>query len=362
VLKADFYRDVALGEKIISHLFRAEEGNPPDYMKGFFEWEYLSDDDLQELQQSDPSAATRYRRQLSIYEAILHQAGFEHDANRMVDLHLNKNVREFLGGLLPQLAQTEKDGKNRVPERANLSNASTIYQRAWREYDPASQVFQTSSGNPYFDDTAQSMLSILSRCGAGGSPTYSGFRKLQPYRRYHSREGGQLLADIVEAVDKNRTVIIDLSNAPEELVTFFGELVSQELFNHQMNRFTEDKLGEHYVQFYFEEAHNLFPRDDKNLRGIYNRLAKEGAKLNIGIIYSTQSIESLSPDLLKNTENFFIAHLNDDREIKALTRFHEFRDVGADVQRTKTQGFVRMITRSHKFALPVQIRKFEPRS
>ena len=91
---------------------------------------------------------------------------------------------------------------------------------------------------------------------------------------------------------------------------------------------------------------------------IVDRLAKEGAKLNIGIVYSTQSIESLSPDLLKNTENFFIAHLNDEREVKALTRFHEFRDVGADVQRTKSHGFVRMITRSHRFALPVQIRKF----
>ena len=89
-------------------------------------------------------------------------------------------------------------------------------------------------------------------------------------------------------------------------------------------------------------------------------LKEIAARLNIGLVYSTQSIESLSPDLLKNTENFFIAHLNDDREIRALTRFHEFRDVGADVQRTKARGFVRMITRSHRFALPVQVRKFGP--
>jgi hypothetical protein len=58
--------------------------------------------------------------------------------------------------------------------------------------------------------------------------------------------------------------------------------------------------------------------------------------------------------------NVSTGHLNDDREIRALTRFHEFRDVGADVQRTKKHGFVRMITRSHRFALPVQIRKFGP--
>ena len=40
----------------------------------------------------------------------------------------------------------------------------------------------------------------------------------------------------------------------------------------------------------------------------------------------------------------------------------EFRDVGADVQRTKAQGYVRMITLSHRYALPVQIEKFGPRT
>jgi hypothetical protein len=69
---------------------------------------------------------------------------------------------------------------------------------------------------------------------------------------------------------------------------------------------------------------------------------------------------TLSPDLLKNTENFFIAHLNDDREIRELTRHYEFRDVGPDVQRSKTRGYVRMITLSHRYALPVQIHKFGP--
>ena len=46
--------------------------------------------------------------------------------------------------------------------------------------------------------------------------------------------------------------------------------------------------------------------------------------------------------------------------VEAIKKYqiHEFRDVGYDVQRTKTRGFVRMITRSHKFAIPVQIDKF----
>ena len=360
-LKADFYGDLRLGHRIIRELFRQQEASPPDYMKGFLEWEPLSPDELRVLERDDPESATRYARQESIYRCILHEAGFEHGAadRTTVKLSLNKDVRAELAGRLSGLAQKEPDGVERVPPAVSLQSAGAVYQVLWEGYDPASATFRTRSGREYLDDTAKSMLTILSKTRPGGGAV-SGYSKLVPLRRYHARDAGRLLDEIVEAVDDARTVIIDLSNAAEELVEFFGGMVCNAVFRRQMEKFTSDRLGDHYVQFYFEEAHNLFPRDDRNLRNIYNRLAKEGAKLHVGIVYSTQSIESLSPDLLKNTENFFIAHLNDEREIRALTRYHEFRDVGPDVQRTKTRGFVRMITKSHRFALPVQVRKFVP--
>ncbi len=69
---------------------------------------------------------------------------------------------------------------------------------------------------------------------------------------------------------------------------------------------------------------------------------------------------TLSPDLLKNSENFFIAHLNDDREVKEIERRYEFAGMGLDVQRARSKGYVRMITLSHRYALPVQVKLFEP--
>jgi len=360
-LKADFYGDLELGHHIIRELFRQQEGtSPPDYMKGFLEWEPMSATDVKAMEKEEPEQATRYRRQESVYRCILHEAGFEHRPHAMVRLHLNKDVRADLAMKLTALAETDPDGTPRLPPEMPLHAAAVAYKALWEGYDPSLPVFATGSGKEYLDETAKSMLTVLAKCRAGGGGFVSGYSKLVPLKRYHCRDGGRLLDEIVDAVDAAKTVILDLSNAPEELAAFFGGMVCSAVFKRQMDKFVADRLGEHFVQFYFEEAHNLFPRDDRDLRNIYNRLAKEGAKLNIGLVYSTQSIESLSPDLLKNTENFFIAHLNDDREIRALTRFHEFRDVGADVQRTKARGFVRMITRSHRFALPVQIRKFAP--
>jgi len=345
VLKANFYEDLRLGHRIIRGLYEREHGKPANYEQAFIEWEMPDDETLKRLKQEDRGEWTRASRAVSIYKAVLQKAGFPAPGSMQVDLHLKKDVRALAGD---------------VPETVPLKDAAAIYTDVWSQYKPDQEPFK-GGREEYFDTVAKSLLSILAQGPAGSRGQYSGFVKLIPFRAFHSVDAGNLVEDIVGVVNDSKTVIIDLSNAPEEVYEFYSELISRAVFDSQMRKFTSGELGEHFVQFYFEEAHNLFPRDDKDLKGIYNRLAKEGAKFHIGVVYSTQSIASLSPDLLKNTENFFIAHLNDDSEIKALTRYYEFRDVGADVQRTRTRGFVRMITSSHRFALPVQIAKFGPK-
>ena len=154
---------------------------------------------------------------------------------------------------------------------------------------------------------------------------------------------------------------MDFAKAEEEVRKNLFERICRRILGDMMARFGDDTPGEKFVVLYFEEAHELFRQDDRDLNNVYNKLAKEGAKFHLSMVYATQSMTTLSPDLLKNTENFFIAHLDDDREVREVTRKYAFRDVAEDVQRTMSKGFVRMITQSHRFALPVQIRKFEPR-
>lgn len=349
VLKANFYQDLKLGHSIIRGLWDRQWGKPAAYEQAFLEWEMPDSETLAMLKNDDPGEWTRAQRAISIYRSLLYRAGFGAPAGMTVPLYLKKEIRALAA-----------DEDEEIPESVSLKDAAAVYTKVWRQYDPKEAPF-SGGRDEYFDTVSESLLKVLSQGAAKSRGGLAGFVRLIPFRAYHSVDAGDLVHDIVSIVDDSKTVIIDLSNAPEEVYEFYSELISRAVFDSQMRKFTSGGLGQHYVQFYFEEAHNLFPRDDKDLRGIYNRLAKEGAKFHIGVVYSTQSIASLSPDLLKNTENFFIAHLNDESEIKALTRYYEFRDVGADVQRTKTRGFVRMITSSHRFALPVQIAKFGPR-
>ena len=128
-----------------------------------------------------------------------------------------------------------------------------------------------------------------------------------------------------------------------------------------MNRFVSQKPN-NFLQFYFEEAHNLFPkRDDKDLSQIYNRIAKEGAKLNIGLIYATQEVSSISSNILKNTQNWFIAHLNNDDETKEIRKYYDYADFADALARFSAsidKGFVRMKSYSNPFVVPVQIDRF----
>ncbi len=141
----------------------------------------------------------------------------------------------------------------------------------------------------------------------------------------------------------------------------YSELICIQIFQSSLNRFIKNEAN-NYVQVYFEEAHNLFPKkESKDLSQIYNRIAKEGAKLDIGLIYATQEVSSISANILKNTQNWFISHLNNVDETYELKKYYDFADFTDSLIKFSAsidKGFVRMKTYSNPFVVPVQIDKF----
>jgi hypothetical protein len=190
----------------------------------------------------------------------------------------------------------------------------------------------------------------------------SGTSLIQPFRMYHDRDAGNFITDILTTLDDGQTVILDLGNANEEVMQYFSRELSNAVFRHQTTKFTNNVLGKHFVQLYFEEAHNLFKdNDDTEETKIYRRFAKEGAKYHIGMVYSTQSPTTINADLLAQTENFFIAHLASRNDVNRLAKVNVvYESLKEDILQAKTPGYIRMLTRSHRFVISMQALKFAP--
>lgn len=375
MLRSNFFTQIALGHSIIVGLFGSVHSTRPDYMAAFLAWAPVDSGQIASVF-TDVSSQQRYKRALAMYKVVLHEAGFADQpsgstAKTWVDLVFNDSIREYLASqpnVAKYAALETKGNKSLVKNMQELRVAARLYELVWDAFDGLDQSNPTmktlfdqlfpvgSTGKPYFEAIHRALLRML------GDKGISGPKKLTPFLPYHDPAGSDVVARITADVESAKTVIIDLANADPVVASYYSEMITRAILSAQMKKFSEqeaDEFVQHSVLFYFEEAHNLFRSDDKDLNSVYNKLAKEGAKFRVGMVYATQSMTTLSPDLLKNTENFFIAHLNDDREVREIERRYEFNGIGLDVQRARSKGYVRMITLSHRYALPVQIRLFD---
>ncbi|WP_336524435.1 ATP-binding protein [Helicobacter japonicus] len=271
-------------------------------------------------------------RKIALYKCILFNAKFS----------IAENYKLFFSGI---------DGFPIPKNGFTIREAMEWFEKA----EESLKKGQSSSGEKYWDSDYESLYNMLfKRQGAG-------FNSLLNFNKLHSLKGGNdYKKDIDSALREGKIILVDLSTASTETQQKYIDRLCSHIFAKSMEKFTNDEEPE-FIQMYFEEAHNIFPKDDKDLKNIYNRLAKEGAKLKIGISYSTQEVSSIAPSILKNTQNWFISHLNNKDEIKALEKYYDFADFSQNIIRNSDVGFARVKTYSNNFIVPVQIQKFEVR-
>jgi DNA helicase HerA-like ATPase len=338
VMKVNFHESIVEGFELIrGHL---DEDNSI-YTRAFLTVNWDEPDD------SDKGQTIRFERRLACYRTILYKAG-----------------------LLPATDRIRFEGASEINDQVgidpkkgiSLEHAARWFTWVWEQYEdfPFFAKYSKTKQREWADEELKILLRFLTRCAKPGSqPTEAGYQKLRPLGELHSAKASQSFEDeIVALLRKGEIVIVDLSQGSPVVQRTMSDRLCKSIFSDAMKRFIANETA-NFVQMYFEEAHNLFPKkSDSDLTIVYNRIAKEGAKLRLGLIYATQEVSSISSNVLKNTQNWFVSHLNNDDELKEIAKFYDYQDFVDSLRRATDKGFIRMKTYSNAFTVPVQIDRF----
>ncbi|GAA6142748.1 DUF87 domain-containing protein [Hydrogenophaga sp. 5NK40-0174] len=356
-LRLNFYEQPAACLEVLASLLE-QDNQRSNYIRAFAAVQLPEIGEIAAMDQSDGSRAVR---KIQAYWACLNKAGFRVDESRLRGLRLRatQHVKGFdchykdpiRTAAYASVRPNEQPPGN--PTNLDELQAELEVLARWRREDADNSLLR-SNGRPVFDAEMAALLDFLNPA------TGSGPSLLRTYQQYHAPDAGDFQTEILELLDEGKTVILDLGNATDSTRRYFSNLLSTAVFRAQETKFVSNTLGNHYVQLYFEEAHNLFPPESKDLTGVYARFAKEGAKFHIGMVYSTQSPSTINKELLAQTENFFVGHLSSQDEVRALARVQiAYSGAEEDILRAKTPGYMRMLTMSHRFIIPTQAFKFE---
>jgi len=330
----------------------------------------------------DPSAQTRYRRNVTVYRAILANAGFSKPTGME-----KANIAGLFGkDLRGAMEQPQDDAKS-----SRYKSASEVFAKSevsWSELyralvalqefmiggskgqgDSAYHAFEEKKGKPWSDDTLEGLLGFLK--GPAGATRLRGLLE-----RHDPAVGTDYSDDIVEDLHNGKLVIVDQSVGSPTENEYSSERIMKALFNRQRDKFINPERDENDdlvldengnikpppdVMVYVEEAHNLLPAKDADLKSIWARVAKEGSKFHIGLVYSTQEPSSILSNILKNTDNWFVAHLNNQDEMRELKKYYDFEMFSGQILKVPDTGFLRLRCLSNPYIVPVQVNKFKAR-
>ena len=372
------------GKAIINEIM---EGENARYTTAFRD----TDLSVDRMAQTDKGAQTRYRRALLAYRTALYAAGLAVPVWAPTIRGIGR-ASLFSTDLVDALESADNAGSDKATDyhqaarilktsKANNFSISwaqllTVFEALAYFVEDANSAYaafernyinHSSSGDSWADARFKSLLRIFR--------FQNGPRSFQTAREQHNPNTTDDFAQaIVADLQAGKLVVIDQSAGDPDHNRAAAERVMWHLFRAQQDRFRAaaatldptqepdpDRATEGHVIVYIEEAHNLLPRANAQdtLRTVWARSAKEGSKLNIGMVLATQAPSSVMPEILSETDNWVLSYLNSENERKVIAGYMDFGDFTEQIGKVSEQGYVRIRTLSQAYTVPVQLHKFQ---
>jgi hypothetical protein len=349
--------NLQIGKEIIDNILSEDNTT---YIKNFCQVSFEKPDI------NDMSALTRYNRRVFAYKSVLARAGFAIPKNqkpyikRLFGEKILEALKESPSNNAYEYEEAAKIFENHSPSWEQLASAFETLDKFIRDKDSGYQDFEREyinkpgkSGERWADEDLKKIIGIFQYP--------NGTRKIGKAKEQHSADTKNDYAeDIYNHLKQGKLVIIDQSSGEPDLNKSSAARIMTKIFKENQKLFIAGKTNIPEILVYIEEAHNILPAgNDLDLSDIWVRTAKEGSKYHIGMVYATQEVSSIQKNILKNTSNWFISHLNNTDETKELCKYYDFVDFEPSIRRAQDKGFLRVKTLSNLFVIPVQVDKFE---
>jgi DNA helicase HerA-like ATPase len=372
LMKINFFEEenLQIGKEIVD--FKIAE-QTAQYFKNFRQVSFVRPEEKQFEKESEyQGQLKRFERRVLVYRALLNKAGFiPPKRNVKIEGMFNSDLRSAM------IAYTE----NRYTRKQGLINAAgqALSQKevSWDSLAPAFEglfhFLSTAEYNTFNQKYINNHKEDDSDDATGESWAEADLESLLEMFNYSKAInlvgavsaqhtitiGTDYAQDIYNDLVNGKLVIIDQSSGEPELNKSSADRIMWYIFKENQRKFRDGNPNIPEILVYIEEAHNILPAgDDLDLSDVWVRTAKEGAKYKLGMVYATQEVSSIQKNILKNTSNWFIAHLNNTDETKELCKYYDFADFEPSIRRAQDKGFLRVKTLSNPFVIPVQADKF----